>query len=302
MVMRPVRLIVVGIGVFAAMGLTPALAGWFDGKPSEPQAANDDPSVQVQRDIDEEEYLDAGKLLDQALLADASNPRLILQAAQLALVNARYDVALTNFKMVDSKPEERPRALEGEGIALSMLGKSEQAFATLQSAVALDPAAWRAWNALGTEYDRRHDWKGAEDAYAHAIANSASNAIVLNNRGFSRLCQNRLDEAVDDFVTALSKKPDFTAARNNLRLAIGMKGEYERAMEGADPSDRAAVLNNVGFAALMRGDYAAAKSFFDQAIKARGTYYALAASNLATAHDLELGQQTRPDSTHAGSH
>jgi Flp pilus assembly protein TadD len=81
-----------------------------------------------------------------------------------------------------------------------------------------------------------------------------------------------------------------------------MKGEYGRALEGADPADQAAVLNNVGFAAMLRGDYAKAKDLFDQAIKAKGTYYALAASNLAAAHDLEAGSSGKPQDAHAGAH
>jgi Flp pilus assembly protein TadD len=297
----------VGHAVFLCAGLTaglvsvPAAAGWFGSDPA-PAPTSDPVTVQIQHDIDEEQYLDASKLLDQALLADGENPELLLLAGDLSLINGRYEVALSNFKMVDTKPLQKARALEGEGIALSLLGKSDAALIVLKSAVEQGSPSWRAWNALGTEYDKRHDWKNAEDAYDRAAADPASTPIVLNNRGFSRLCQNRLDEAIVDFVSALAKKPDFTAARNNLRLAIGMKGEYDRAVEGADPADKAAVLNNVGFAALMRGDYVAAKNFFDQAIKAKGTYYSVAASNLAAADSLQATPHDKPADSHAGAH
>lgn len=290
--------------VASLVGACGAQAGMFDSAPEAPVPVppSDELITQIQRDIDDQQYLDASKLLDQAFLNAGDNPKLILLAGELSLANGRYDVALTDFRNVDSKPEQRARALEGEGIALSLLGKSDDALSVLKSAVKENPGAWRAWNALGSEYDRRHEWKDAEDAYDHAVASPDATPIVLNNRGFSRLCQNRLDEAVADFVDALAKKPDFTAARNNLRLAIGMKGDYSRAMEGSDPANRAQVLNNVGFAALMRGDYAAAKDFFDQAIKAKGTFYSLAASNLQAAKSLQDGQPVKPDDVHAGSH
>ena len=116
---------------------------------------------------------------------------------------------------------------------------------------------------------------------------SGGAAIVLNNRGFSRLSQNRLDEATADFVAALQKKPDLTAARNNLRLAIAMKGDYDRATAGAVGAERASVLNNAGLAAMLRGDYAKAKDLFAQAMKAKGEYYALAAANLEMVAALE---------------
>ncbi len=288
-------------------GIGAAQAGLFDStpEPAPPVPPSDELVTQIQRDIDEQQYLDASKLLDQALLNAGDNPKLVLLAGELSLANGHYDVALSDFRTVESKPEQRARALEGEGIALSLLGKSDDALTALKLAVKENPSAWRAWNALGSEYDRRHEWSDAEDAYGHAVASPDATPIVLNNRGFSRLCQNRLDEAIADFVGALAKKPDFTAARNNLRLAIGMKGDYSRAMEGSDPSNRAQILNNVGFAALMRGDYAAAKDFFDQAIKAKGTYYSLAASNLQAANSLQdgqPGQPVKPDDAHAGSH
>jgi Tfp pilus assembly protein PilF len=112
-------------------------------------------------------------------------------------------------------------------------------------------------------------------------------AIVLNNRGFSRLSQGKLDDAAADLVAALQKKPDFVSARNNLRLTIAMKGDYDRAVTGTTQADKAATLNNAGYAAMLRGDYAQAKDLFDRAMKAKGEYYAVAAANLQIALGLE---------------
>jgi Flp pilus assembly protein TadD len=153
--------------------------------------------------------------------------------------------------------------------------------------VAHDVGAWRSWNVLGTEYDKRHEWDRAEDAYANAM--TGGSPLVLNNRGYSRLSQGKCEEAITDFVSALKIKPDFKAARLNLRLAIAMKGDYSRATEGADSNDRAILLNNAGFAAMMRGDYAQAKDLLNQAIQARGKYYAMASFNLQAEQALEKG-------------
>src|SRR5207302_7189399 len=138
-------------------------------------------------------------------------------------------------------PKMHTLALAGEGIALAKLGRQDEAIASLQAAVMENPAAWRAWNVLGSEYDRRHDWPNAEAAYAHAISGSGGAAIVLNNRGSSRLSQKKPDLAIPDFVAALQKRPDLTPARNNLRLAMSMQGEYDRAVKGALATDQAAV-------------------------------------------------------------
>jgi Flp pilus assembly protein TadD len=168
-----------------------------------------------------------------------------------------------------------------------MLGRSDEALPALKAAVAEDPMAWRAWNALGGEYDRRKDWKSAEEAYAHAMDASNRAAIVLNNRGFSRVLQNRLEEGITDLVAALEKKPDLAAARTNLRLAMGLKGDYDRALAAGPQEDKAALLNNVGYAALLRGDNEQAQALFNRAIAARGQYYGRASSNLEMANGLQ---------------
>lgn len=280
----------------------PAAAGLFSSSETPPATVSDQSIADIQRALDDERYLDAGALLDQGLLSADGDPRLLMLAGELALARGHADHALTYFKSVDTVAAVKARALQGEGISLASLGRSDEAVTVLEKAVAEDPASWRAWNALGVQYDQRHDWQKAETAFDHAMSGSGGSALVLNNRGFSRLSQNRLNEAISDFVAALQKKPGFAAARNNLRLAIAMGGDYQRAVSGAGPSDRAAVLNNAGYIAMLRGDYAKAKELFEQAIKAKGEYYALAAQNLEMARTLEAGSSRPAGSIDAGRH
>jgi len=283
--------ILAGMAAFA-----PSAAGWFDS--SEPALKlSDDAVQQIQRAVDDERYIDAGRMINEAMLKSGDDPRLLLLAGEVSLYRGQYDTALKSFKQVDTDPALKGRALEGEGIVLALQSHSDDAVKTLREAVAVNPSAWRAWNALGTEYDRRHDWQDADAAYEHALSASGGNPAVLNNRGFSRLTQNRLDEATADFVAALDKKPDFAPARNNLRLALAMKGDYQRAVSGANASDRAAILNNAGFVAMLRGDYSEARDLLSQAMKAKGQYYALAAANLETAN----GMATSPSDAHGSS-
>lgn len=284
----------IAAGVTAAVLLASGMAAAADTSAGEKQAEaavvsplSDDTVKEIQRAIDEQRYVDAGNMLDRALVASGADPRLVLLTGRLGVARGRYNEALASFKSIDTDPKLRASAEEGEGIALSMLGRSKEAVAALQAAVAEDPSAWHAWNALGTEYDRMRDWAQAEAAYDHAFSDSDGSPLVLNNRGFSLLLQNRLDEATGDFVAALEKKPDLASARSNLRLAIAMKGEYDRAVAGAGTSDRAAAFNNAGFAAMLRGDYPEAENLLGQAMKAKGEYYARAAANLELTHSLE---------------
>ena len=282
-----VLILATGIGLAAVV---PAQAGWFGAADAPTPSVDDRAIAQIQQDLDEQRYVDAGILLDRALISGKGDPRLMLLVGELNLAKGRYDVALESFKRVDTQQELRERALEGEGVAMSLLGRLDEALPVLESAAAANSASWHTWNALGVIYDRRNEWTKANLAYEHAISASGSSPIVLNNRGFSRLSQNKLDDAAADFVLALQKKPDFASARNNLRLTIAMKGDYARATEGISTTDRAAVLNNAGFAAMARGDYTAAEDLLGQAIQAKGEYYSVAATNLEMVHGLESGR------------
>ena len=160
------RAVFLGVSLCAA----PAFAGIFDSEPKKPVApfaASDEVVSQIQSAFDDQRYLDAGKLLNQALFSSSGDPRLTYWAGELSLVQGRYQDALTDFANIKTNPKTRALALAGEGIAFAKLGRSKEALTSLQIAVKEDPKMWRAWNALGSEYDGRHDWAKAEEAYAH---------------------------------------------------------------------------------------------------------------------------------------
>jgi Flp pilus assembly protein TadD len=277
------------IGVALVLAGGSAQAGLFKRREATaaPGASFDVGTKEIQRALDESRLLDAGRMLDEARLAGVKDPRLNLLSGQLSLKRDRYDVALEAFKAAEATPTLRPAALEGEGIALSMLQRSDEALATLQEAVAADATAWRAWNALGGEWDKRREWPRAEEAYTHALKLSRDAAPALNNRGYSRMLQGRLDEAVIDFVAALRKDPALAPARTNLRLAMAMRGEYDQAMAGAGSDNPSAALNNAGFAAMMRGEYDRAIDLFEKSMESKGEFYARASANLQVARSLK---------------
>jgi Flp pilus assembly protein TadD len=274
---------------------TLASATWSPAVAAPPNPAVADARVaDINRALDERRLVDAGRMLDQALLAGVQDARLDLLTGELQLARGRPADALETFNRVRATPSARATALQGAGLALSLLGKSNEALAALEEAVDADPRAGRAWNGLGAEYDRRREWSKAEVAYDHAFAAMDDDAPVFNNRGFSRLLQGRLDEAVADFVQALEHKPDMEAARTNLRLAMAMRGEYEQAVSGGAPGEMATLLNNAGFAAAVRGDYRQANDLLAQAIRSKGEYYRRASANLEYARDMAARDRRGP--------
>jgi Flp pilus assembly protein TadD len=273
----------------AALSAQPAGAGVLAARPQPSAIATEAGIAAVQQALDEQRYVDAGQMLDEALLAGIKEPRLVLLGGELNLGRGRFGQALSAFKTAEKTPALKARAMEGEGLALASLGRSDEAMRTLKAAIAEAPQAWRAWNALAAEYDHQGAWRDAEAAYAHALEGSDGAAIVFNNRGYSRILQRRLDDAVADLAKALQKKPGLVEAMTNLRLALALRGDYDRALAGSGQEDRAALLNNAGFAAGMRGDYDRAEDLLAQAMSQRGEYYDRAAQNLKLVKDLHAG-------------
>jgi Flp pilus assembly protein TadD len=246
----------------------------------------------IEQAMAEQRFLDAATLIDQTLLTSGDDPRIMLLAGDLSLAKGDAKQAAGSFQRIAPDSPGYDHAQEGLGIAEAMLGHSERAMGLLLSAVSRNPEAWRAWNVLGAQYDRQHNWEKADEAYSHAL--SRGGALVLNNRGYSRLARGDIEAATADFVAALNLRPDFKQARTNLRLALAMKGDYTRAVEGSDANDRAVLNNNAGFVAMVRGDYGQAKTLLAAANKDRGKFYALAAANLSAAEALERGAAAGP--------
>lgn len=273
---------------------SPAIAGPLRTNPRSPTAV-DSLLAKVHQAIDEQRYVDASHWLASAKMDGVTDPRLALASGHLNLAQGRFSNALDAFRLAERTPPTRPEALEGQGLALLALNREQDAEPLLDQAVAANDKAWRAWNALGTIYDRRGDWKRSEKAYDQALAPSDSAAILLNNRGYSRLLQGQRAAAIGDFIAALSKEPAMTVARRNLRLAMALDGDYDRALAGGTPLEQSTLLNNAGFAAAVRGDYQKANEFLNRALLVRATYYERAAENLKLVATLSTEQRTQPD-------
>ena len=233
----------------------------------------------AEKALREERNDDAQTMLERLLAKDPDDPRIRLAVAELRLANGAIERAAEDFEgLVDS--DHGARAMQGRGIALLRLGDREEAYGNLRGALAMDDTLWRAWNALGFYYDLKREWVQAASAYGKAIEAEPQAASIYNNRGFSRIMQGELELAVEDLNTALRLDDEFELARANLRLAVAWQGNYAYALSGVPEKDKGRVLNNVGFIALLRGDFDAAEGYFNQAMEADPAFNSTAWKNL----------------------
>ena len=150
----------------------------------------------------------------------------------------------------------------------------------LEAALAQDPKLVRAATARGVAADRQRDWARADTAYAQALASDPRSAAARNNHGYSLLLRGRLADAEAEFAAALAIDPKLATAQTNLRLARAMQGRYREAFTNSSRESLAADLNTVGFAAMARGDFAMAETYFQRAMERNPHFDHVAWANL----------------------
>jgi Flp pilus assembly protein TadD len=226
---------------------------------------------------------------DPAALTGLGEAEVLLGEHGAALEHSRKAAELAG-----ERTDIKARALQNAGIALLLTNRPEQAEPELEAAVELDPKSWRAWNALGRARDARQAWQEAAAAYERALSLAPGEGAVLNNFGMSKLSAGDHEGAAALFVRALEASPDLAPAETNLRLALALGGRYEEALQGVAAKDMPAALNNAGYAALLRGDFAQARVLFLRAIDASPGFYEPAWSNLQFLGSVEARQSPAP--------
>ncbi len=225
-------------------------------------------------------YAEALQIYQQLLTADPTLKAAEYGAAESLLAAGKPEAAKPLFEDLVQQPEYRGRGLQGKGLTLLALGQRAAASVTLREATEADPALWRCWNALGTIADLKRQPGEAQALYARALAIRPDSAAIINNIGYSELAGGDAAQAVVEFRRALALDPQSETIQNNLRLALAAKGSYAEALRSVSRERMPSVLNNVGYMAMQRGDYAAAEGYFARAMEDSTSYNAVAAKNL----------------------
>lgn len=173
-------------------------------------------------------------------------------------------------------------ALEQLGLLRLAAGDLEAAENTLTRAVAVEPLRWRAWNGLGVVADFRARFEEAGSHFDRALEIVPGHPKLLANLGWSRLLAGNVSEAESLLRRALEMDPEATTTEANLAFSIAMQGRYDEAMIlYTNQFSRAVAANNIGYAAALRDDRAAANKYLSMALELMPSYYRKAVNNLA---------------------
>src|SRR5438445_5874666 len=123
------RIVVYCLACFACLTAWLALATWV------PAAAQTTDKTSAQPESAPHEQVDAA-----------------YQRGMKLLQEKRYNDALEQFRLVEQGAPRSPQGPSGEGIALALIGKPQEAIEALKRALALDPTFWVAERELGIVY------------------------------------------------------------------------------------------------------------------------------------------------------
>jgi Flp pilus assembly protein TadD len=246
---------------------------------------------EVQIAVDERRYVEATQILARVLRANPEEAEALYLLGEVNLARGQFANALNLFKRVEGEPGLRARALQGIGISQLRLEAMDEAYRALEAATTADPSLVRAWNALGIYHDSQGNWSKAEEAYGRALELAPKDADVRNNRGYSLLAQGRFSEAEREFEQAIALDPEAAVARTNLRLTMAWQGRYREAAFGLAAQERAAMLNNIGYIAMMRGDFAEAEAYLAQSMETSASFYEPASKNLELLEHMRAGAE-----------
>lgn len=249
----------------------------------------------IYRALDQGDLAMADALLVRVLYINPKSVEARLARGEIFLRQSRYGLAKEAFKSLVKEEKLLARSYQGLGVARLQQGRRAMAKQAFDKAVSLDSELWRAWNGLGYFYDSVKDWKRAEQSYDRALKLRRDKPALFNNQGFSKLMQSRYEDAIVDFRAALQMSPLLKVTRMNIRLAQAWLGRYVEAAAGASKKDLPTVLNNIGYIAMIKGEYAAAEAYFSRAMELSPSFNETASNNL---QKLEVFKsQRRPKGT-----
>jgi len=227
------------------------------------------------------------------------------------LAEGRYEDAAEEFRVGLTATPEAPMLLVNLGLALRLLGRTDEAAplferaadypltlrmaghqlaqmaldredfdaarSVLNRVLAAEPEAAEIRNTLGRVLEAKGDLQAAEAEFRRAAELDPDAALPRNNLGNLFKRRSEIDLAEPWYRQAIEADPYFMGAYNNLALVYQARGEMDRAIDlygralMKSPSN-AIVLNNLASLYYAQGDADEARELWSQSAEADPTY------------------------------
>jgi tetratricopeptide (TPR) repeat protein len=218
---------------------------------------------------------------------EPNNVQVLQKMTDLYIELKKYDLAEVSLKLILKQQPGDIKTTEQYGLLLIKLRKYPDAEENLTRVVAKQQS-WRAYNGLGIIANLQGTPLKAESFFRKADSISPNSPELLNNIGFALYSADKLDEAQSYYIKALQINTGFKKAIYNYALLQARLSNYEQAyITFAKVSTQAEANNNIGYIAMMNGDYAEANAYLQEAIKLSPQFYKKANDNLMRLEILE---------------
>jgi Flp pilus assembly protein TadD len=223
---------------------------------------------------------------------EPTNVQILQNMADLYSELKKYELVEVSLNLILKQQPNDINIIEQYGLLQLKQGKYPEAEKKLLLVAAKQPG-WRAYNGLGIIANLEGDPQKAEGFFKQADRLLPNSPELLNNIGFALYSANKLTEAVSFYNKALQINPGFKKALYNYALLQGRSSNYEQAYSAfASISSVAEANNNIGYIAMMNGDYPEANHYLQEAIKTAPEFYKKANDNLMR---LEILENNNPD-------
>lgn len=191
----------------------------------------------------------------------------------IALSNlGKYDEAIS---CIDRALEINPNLAEtwmNKGITLGTIGKYDNAISCIDKALKINVKLPSAWHNKGLVlYDLKR-YEEAISCYDNALEINPTDALAWNNKGLALVALGRYDEAISCYDKALEISPNLFEAWTNVGLTLVDFGRYDEAILCFDKAlevnpGEAKAWSNKGAALIILNRYNEAISCIDKALE-----------------------------------
>ena len=217
--------------------------------------------------------VDALPLYAQALAAEPDNAAALFYGGVAAWTVGDAALALVRLdRLITTTPQAVAEAHYHRGLALTSLGREEEASVDYEAALRLKPGMVAAHNNLGELHRKRRNFAGADASFAAALQIDSSHVDARYNRALNAMQSGDLQRARTLLNECIKRSPDHANARSTLVDVLNDLGERDEALTLARTSCKrlpahAVLWNALGQMEQEAGNIAAALAAFETGLK-----------------------------------